>query len=257
MTIPLLPNKGNLIIVSDIHGNLEDYNTYINLWDHTKPDNHIVFLGDLIHAYNKKDDSIKILDDAITKTEQYPNFHVLLGNHEWAHLTNTDIYKDGQNQRKQFEELVKQEKEETAYESMQQYIRFFKSLPLCLKTSNGLFLSHAGPSTRIKSFLGYTILDSLDYYTSCFYAYEYELLEAMVWNRPESDYTVGDVDTFLDNVGSEFMVVGHTPWEKYRLFGRQLIISSSFETVEKVYLSVDLSKPIRCEEDLLECLRVL
>ena len=28
-----LPDYGRLIVVSDIHGNLEDYNRYVNLWD--------------------------------------------------------------------------------------------------------------------------------------------------------------------------------------------------------------------------------
>ena len=93
-----LPKKGRLLVVSDLHGNYNDYEAYINLWDSEDPDFHIVFLGDLIHSPYFNDKSIEILDDVIEKDKKYSNFHVLLGNHEWAHITHTDIFKDYENQ---------------------------------------------------------------------------------------------------------------------------------------------------------------
>ena len=89
------PKFGHLIVVSDLHGNYDDYESYINLWNSEDSDSHILFLGDLIHSPYFNDRSIEILDDVIEKFKSYPNFHVLLGNHEWAHITHTDIFKGG------------------------------------------------------------------------------------------------------------------------------------------------------------------
>ena len=88
-----LPDYGRLIIVSDLHGNYDDYMRYLELWGFCDEDCNIVFCGDLIHSSNSIDYSIEIMDDVIAKSKMYSNFHVLLGNHEWAHITGTDIYK--------------------------------------------------------------------------------------------------------------------------------------------------------------------
>ena len=83
-----LPDHGRLIVVTDLHGDFDDYSHYLNLWDETDPDFHIVFCGDLIHGIDEDTDgSVEILDDAIARSEKYSNFHTLLGNHEWAHIT--------------------------------------------------------------------------------------------------------------------------------------------------------------------------
>ena len=76
-----LPSKGRLLIVTDLHGNLEDYEKYIDLWDCYDPNYHIVFVGDFIHSIDENDYSIEIIEDVIDKFKKYPNFHPLLGNH--------------------------------------------------------------------------------------------------------------------------------------------------------------------------------
>ena len=169
-----LPDYGRLIVVTDLHGNLEDYNDYLDLWDESDPDFHIVFCGDLIHGLDEDTDgSVEILDDAIAKSKVYSNFHTLLGNHEWAHITNTEIYKK------------------------------------------------------------------------------------FLWNRYNrvTDYTKGDVDRFLDVVGSKVMIVGHCPVESYKVFGKQIIMSSSFATKVKTYLDIDLSMEINDIKDVQKQLK--
>ena len=102
-----LEKRGRLLVVSDLHGDFDDYQAYINLWDSEDPDFHIVFLGDMIHSPYYNDRSIEILDDVIEKDKKCSNFHALLGNHEWAHITHADIYKSGENARVEFEHLKK------------------------------------------------------------------------------------------------------------------------------------------------------
>ena len=256
-----LPKRGRLLIASDLHGNYDDYEAYINLWDGEDPDFHMLFLGDLIHSPYFDDRSIEILDDAIEMDRKYSNFHILLGNHEWAHITHTDIYKDGENVREDFEQLISYKKG-FIEPSITEYIRFFKTLPFFAKTANGLFISHAGPSKRVKTIDDFDNIFDGDYSNPILYDF--------LWNRPTRNiygsrnilssnrkYTEGDVFSFLNIVGSNCMVVGHSPVNGYQKLGNQLIISSSFETDAKAYLDIDLSKDILHMNPLLDCIRYL
>ena len=62
-----LPNHGRLIVVTDLHGNFDDYAHYLNLWDETDPDFHIVFCGDLIHGLDGCNRQVR-------KIFQFPHF---------------------------------------------------------------------------------------------------------------------------------------------------------------------------------------
>ena len=74
-----LPKRGRLIVVTDIHGNKDDFDKYIDIWDRDDPNCHILFTGDLIHEMDySKDLSLDILDECIDYLLM-PNFHVLLG----------------------------------------------------------------------------------------------------------------------------------------------------------------------------------
>ncbi len=244
-----LPDYGRLIVVSDIHGNFEDYQRYVNLWDESDKDFHIVFLGDLIHSSEKEDGSIEILDDAIEKSK-CPNFHVLLGNHEWVHIVNKKIYKGNEELTRQFEILVSHKKG-FIEPSLTNYIKFFKSMPYFVKTANGLFLSHSGPSDKVRLI---EVFDKMigDGYLS-------PILKDFLWNRYNSstDYTKNDIVNFLEVIGSKYMVIGHNPLESYKVYGRQMILSSSFGTKVKTYLDIDLSKEINSMKDVQRQLKFI
>ena len=244
-----LPNYGRLIVVTDLHGNLDDYNYYLNLWDESDSDFHIVFVGDLIHGVDEsKDGSIEILDDAMAKSKEYSNFHTLLGNHEWAHITNRSIYKQGKSLLWEFKNLVSFKKGYIE-PSLTNYIRFFKTMPYFVKTANGLFISHSGPSSKVNSIEGFNKIFEGDYSNPILYDF--------LWNRYNnlSDYTTDDVDKFLDIVGSKVMVVGHCPVESYKVFSNQIIMSSSFNTKVKTYLDIDLSCEITDIKDVQKQLK--
>jgi serine/threonine-protein phosphatase PP1 catalytic subunit len=242
-----LPDYGRLIVVSDIHGNLDDYNMYLNLWDESDPDFHIVFLGDLIHSIDENDGSVEILDDVIDKSD-LPNFHTLLGNHEWAHILNMEIYKNNEELTTKFENLVSFKKG-FIEPSLTNYIKLFKTMPYFVKTANGLFLSHAGPSAYVTNIESFNKMLESDHSNP--------LLTDMLWNRYYYDYTKGHVKNFLKVVGSKYMIVGHTPIESYKVLGKQMIISSSFNTNVKTYLDIDLSKKIRLMRDVKRQLKFI
>lgn len=246
-----LPDHGRLIVVTDLHGNFEDYNHYLSLWDENDPDFHIVFTGDLIHGNDPDTDgSVEILDDAISKSAEFSNFHTLLGNHEWAHITNQSIYKSGKSLLWEFKNLVSYKKGYIE-PHLTNYIIFFKSMPYFVKTANGLFISHSGPSAKVKSIEAFDkIFDS---------GYSNPILYDFLWNRYNrvNQYTKEDVERFLDIVDSKVMVVGHCPVESYKTFSNQIIMSSSFATKVKTYLDIDLSMEITDIKDVQKQLKFI
>lgn len=244
-----LPGHGRLIVVTDLHGNLEDYEAYLNLWDESDPDFHIVFTGDLIHGLDMDTDkSVEIVEDAMVKSEEYSNFHALLGNHEWAHITHQEIYKSGEDLLMNFKNLVSFKKGYIE-PSMTNYIRYFKSMPYFVKTANGLFISHSGPSAKVHDIEGFNSIFVWDYSSPILYDF--------LWNRftKVTNYTRDDVSRFLDIVGSKYMIVGHCPVESYEIFGDQMIISSSFNTNVKTYLDIDLSCELNSMKDVQKHLK--
>ncbi len=245
-----LPNYGRLIVVSDLHGNCDDYKRYLKLWDKDDLDCHIVFLGDLIHAMDGDDGSVEIVEDAMFKSKEYPNYHCLLGNHEWCHVATRDIFKAGVNLRQDFENLVSHKKGYME-PSLTNYVRFFKSMPYFLKTENGLFFSHTGPSKRVLSIDDFNEMCGDDHFSSS--------LDGFLWNRYASSrkgYAIEDINSFLKIVDSSFMVVGHTVVDSgYKIIGNQMILSSSFYTSVKSYLDIDLSCEINSMKDVQKQLK--
>lgn len=251
-----LHKKGKALVVTDIHGNLEDFERYMKIWGELKrkgKENHLIIAGDYIHAMpgQKVDYSINILESVI-KLEKSDNVHVLLGNHEWSHLSGVDVYKAGINQKIQFElNLVKKFGFEKYEKRMEIYNKFFAGLPIAVKTGNGIFISHAAPAKSAK-----TIQDIIDA-TKNGYLMNNNVLNELLWNRYPDNYNDSDIENFLKIVGCKVSVVGHTPVDGYEVIGRQIILSSSFSRGRKAYLEIDLEKEITGVEDVVKMIKFL
>jgi serine/threonine-protein phosphatase PP1 catalytic subunit len=194
------------------------------------------------------DGSVEIVEDAMAKSRRYSNFHTLLGNHEWAHITHNEIYKSGEDLLMNFKNLIAFRKG-FIEPSLTEYIKFFKTMPYFAKTANGLFISHSGPSAKVRDIEGFNNIFVWEYSSPILYDF--------LWNRftKVSDYTREDVRRFLDIVGSKYMIVGHCPVESYEIFGDQMIVSSSFNTKVKTYLDIDLSSEINSMKDVQKQLK--
>jgi serine/threonine-protein phosphatase PP1 catalytic subunit len=237
-----LPCRGRSLVVTDLHGNLEDFNKIMTLWGKCfNRKCHLILTGDFIHAMGRENDhSIDIIEEVQYYAAKYDNFHPLLGNHEWATITKILIYKGGVNQNLTFEALLKETFPDAWDEKLEEYINFFQTLPVAVRTENGVFISHAGPALGVES------LDHIKNITLNGYLDNQPLYE-LLWNR---DYNKKDVNQFLEKVNCRAMVVGHTPVNGYKLKGNLLILSSSFGKGGKVYLELDLEEEIKNGKDL-------
>ena len=78
-----LPLKGKALIITDLHGNLEDYNRYMEIWKEFKDkNNHLILTGDFIHSCYQIDGTLEIIDSIKNHFENEKHFHILLGNYE-------------------------------------------------------------------------------------------------------------------------------------------------------------------------------
>lgn len=243
-----LPAKGRAIVVTDLHGNLADFSRYMQIWEDFEAEdlegeNHFILTGDFIHSMNGPDGSIEILESLIPRWEDSQNFHLLLGNHEWATLTGVPVYKGGFNQTLGFEFLLKEKFRDGWMAKLEEYAEFFKKLPLAVKTVNNVFISHAGPPHGIKNINDIVNITDAGYTQN-------DKLEGILWNRYGS-YTEEDVESFLKAVECNAMIVGHTPVDGVKLIGNQLVVSSSYSSGRKAYIGLDLEKKIENAADVL------
>jgi serine/threonine-protein phosphatase PP1 catalytic subunit len=247
-----LPKDGKAIVVTDIHGNLDDYNKYMNIWEEYRNENaYFIITGDFIHAMGKKDDkSIEILDSVKYCWENNENFYPIIGNHEWSTISNISVYKGSVNQSLNFKELLRERFGDRWNKKLDEYQEFFKKLPIAIKTANKVFISHAGPPRNIKT------LNDIINITDKGYLDNDNLYE-ILWNR-EEDYTKNDLRSFLRAVDCNAMIVGHTPVDGVKLINdKQLIVSSSYSQGKKVYIELDLEEKIKDATDILKMVKNL
>jgi len=239
-----LPRHGKAIIVTDLHGNWKDFEKVMELWENIfHKEQHLIITGDFIHAMGRENDrSVDILDAVMYEWGRHENFHLLLGNHEWATLTRLSVYKGGINVTLNFEELLKEKFQDDWESKLNKYTEFLKKLPIAVITANKVFISHAGPPKNIMS------LDELVNLTKKGYMDNKSLFE-ILWCR-HGDYTKKDVNRFLDAVECRAMIVGHTPVNGCKQIGNQLVVSSSYSRGRKAYVELDLEKEIHGAGDL-------
>lgn len=249
-----LPRKGKALVITDIHGNLTDFQRFMHIWDEFEnEDNHLILTGDFIHAMGLENDrSVEILEYVKFLCENFSNIHVLLGNHEWSTISQKMLFKAGVNQTFNFDSILMDKFGEARYrDKMKEYVQFFKKLPIAVRTDNKIFISHAGPPTNVKS------LDDIKNITHAGFNSENSRLFQILWNRSEN-FTKTQLDSFLKAVDSKLMIVGHTPVDGIKLlYKKLLIVSSSYGKGKKAYVELDLEKDIKGSKDLLKMVRYL
>ncbi len=250
-----LPKKGKALIITDIHGNLTDFNKFMYIWDEFRDDtdNHLILTGDFIHAMGLENDkSVEILEHVKLLWENFTNIHVLLGNHEWSTISKKLLFKAGINQTYNFDKLLKEKfGKDKCKEKMDQYIDFFKKLPIAVRTANKVFISHAGPPTNIKS------LDEIVNIADDGFSSNNSNLFQILWNRYDN-FDKNQLKSFLKSVNCKMMIVGHTPVDGIKLvYKNQLVVSSSYGKGKKAYVELDLEKDIKKSKDLLNMVKYL
>lgn len=263
-----LPDRGWLLVASDLHGNLRDFLTIVALFERRQREDssgYLLFLGDLVHGpylpleewedvgampYLRgrpyRDRSPAILLGLSELMERHPGrIFTLLGNHEHAHIggPRTSLFAR--------DEAVALE-QRLGVEASLWLASLIKSLPLCALAPCGLLFSHAAPGAE---HLQPAMLDLLDYRrfapphrssrsskgTSSPDAVA-RLLGQMLWSE---SLPPAQAERTLAAIGARVAVYGHAVVAAgYQSIGaQQLILSTSFgmEDERKHVLLVDLA----------------
>jgi len=268
----ILPDKGTLYIASDFHTRFKHFNLWLkrtNVVERIKngEDVYGLILGDTVdikpgdkeaerHGDSKIVDTLMKIYDELG--EMSHRLIYILGNHEEAVI---DLYemlvKQGMNSRNRMQFVLKVYRGASgAYYQQFNFIeritdeqyRFLKTLPLAVKTKNGVIGLHAGTPTKAVN------LDSLANPPEA-------IREYVLWSRPKGmlatstySYSVNDTKRFLERMeNSHILIVGHTPLSYLRrqnirkgvgiVGDKQLILATSYgsQPGKKSYLALNLN----------------
>ena len=265
----ILPDHGTVYIATDFHAHWRDFNQWLdrtNLIQQIESGSDVygLILGDVVD--HKPGDPVfepygdtRIVDRLMQLRKQLgalgERLIFLKGNHEFeAANTYAMLKKHGLNaaNRKQLIDALYRSPQGAYFQQFnfiermtdEQY-NYLLSLPTAVVGKNGFVGVHAGISSSAKS------LTSLAQPSS-------KVLEELLWGRPivaqVGGHTPTETDTFLEQIGGNLLIVGHTPLGYLpkkivkdgvaRLGEHQLIFTTGYGASpgEPSYLVIDLSK---------------
>jgi len=149
-----LPETGSVVLTGDIHGhrrNFERIVTYADLPNH--PDRHIIF-QEIIHGGPEDGQggciSYRLLFDAVRFKLQFPNqVHFLMGNHDTACITNSDVMKAGKEMNRAMGGAIEREFGRRAEDIRLALRQFLFSQALAVRTANRIWMSHSLPGENV------------------------------------------------------------------------------------------------------------
>lgn len=258
-----LPNKGRLLVCTDLQGCLRDYRRMVQLFleerDRTGGEAHILFTGDLIHGPHispedwpdflgeyYRDQSGEVVDAFVELRNQYPGYvHALLGNHEHGHIGGPHTAKFAIDEVLLLEEILGRERSHRLHEVL-------RTLPLMAIAPCGVVFTHGAPAAEIDSITDVEQVDlTQDIWNSPIDIFDVPVIGALLWARSAPSTRARE---FLRALGGRISVYGHDVIpEGFECIGdEQMIVSTSFGVFDsnKIYLNLDLSADYQTVRDL-------
>ncbi len=255
-----LPDSGRLLVSTDLHGNLEDFEALRAIWEADRTA-HWLILGDIVHGpseqaaarkpefHGYQDQSAALVAEVARLVVEYPNVNALLGNHDWAHIGGPMTRKFWTNEPAHLESTMDTESVEAMRE-------FFHSLYLWAWAPNGVFFSHGAAAVAPEDL---TLLENLRFDSR-------QLADRAVMNSAMCSYGQDDetMRGFLDIMGGlvgvplNVLVHGHDRDEDgWYTEGPHQACPVIFGALHdrKAYLELDLDGEYSEAEALTNCVR--
>jgi len=143
-------DAGELIVTGDLHGRREALNKIAAYADVGASPSRLLVLQEIVHgpldARTGRDRSIEVLLRAVRLKLDHPHEVLfVLGNHDVAEVTGSEITRDGQPSCRTFREGVRFAFGADAEEVIDALGTFLLSLPLTIRCANGVWVSHSLP----------------------------------------------------------------------------------------------------------------
>ncbi len=257
-----LPDRGRLIICTDLQGCLRDFHRIVEIFDDamaTTGDAHLLFTGDLIHGPHLdeadwpdflgeyyRDASGDVIDELAVLMDHHPGrIHALIGNHEHGHIGGPHTAKFAADEVAVLEGLLG----DARAERMRAVLREFA---LVAVAPCGAVFTHGAPAATVASIRdiedarldGFELGSPIDILDT-------PIIGPILWARSaEPDVA----RRFVRALGGTFCIYGHDVIpEGFEVIGdEQIVVSTSFGVFDanKVYLALDLAARYRSVHDL-------
>lgn len=251
-----LPDRGSLLVCTDLHGNLGDFRRMRYLFERTlerSPRSHLLFSGDLVHGPNYsraewpsylgsfyEDCSGQLLDEFSELRDRHPGqVHALLGNHEHSHIGGPHTPKFWADETAHFEHTVGPERSA-------RYQQLFRSFHVVALAPCGLAVTHAAPNAEVESIEEIEQLPYEGYETMNVLALQaMPLLGRLLWARGCPTRVARRFLDALADPAPNVVAFGHEIVTRgFEIIDdAQLLLSTSFGVADdhKYYLQVDLA----------------
>lgn len=238
----VLPPKGEVMITGDLHGDVPAFDRLAQIAALCEnPTRHLI-LQELVHGGDvpgEKCGSCLLTDKAAALVNAFPGrVHVLMGNHEMAELTGRTVIKNGVVLNQTLQEALSSVYADRTAEAQAYYAGFWRAMPLAVRTSNRLFISHTTPHMgSLDTFDPAALQRPLDDADLQRGGWAYNLL----WSR---DFSAEAADRLAALLDVDFFIVGHTPCpDGFRIPNHRHVVLDSMGHSAK-YLILPLHGPL-------------
>ena len=222
-----LNGPGKVVMTGDLHGNEKNLDRIVRYCDlENNPNTHLV-IHELIHDPSEPNPhechSYTTIYHAAQLLIKHPGqIHYILGNHMMAQITEEEVIKSGKPMVKSFTRGISSTFGSDSKEVHQAVIDFGFSLPLAVKTSNRIFMSHSLPGAESMTSFSSDILDTplnedvLNENCS---------LRGLLWDRHHNETVL---DKLTEMLGADIFIIGHQPQPegKSHPFRKVIILAS-------------------------------
>ncbi|MBL8915497.1 MAG: metallophosphoesterase [Archangium sp.] len=153
----VLPRAGQLLVSTDLHGNLRDWRALRAVFEASPPDTHWVVLGDLVHGpdeqtarlkpqlYGFEDQSAELIDELFELRERCADrVHFVLGNHDAGHVGFRHTAKFHTDEVEHLESKLTPRQHECAQQ-------LFSNALLAVVAPCGVLMTHGSPGDALTS----------------------------------------------------------------------------------------------------------
>ena len=204
-----LSGPGRVIMTGDLHGHERNFDRLVRYADlENHPNTHLV-IHELLHNPDTVEGqchSYTLVARAAALKAAFPDqVHYLLGNHAVAQVCRDEVIKAGQPMVRALNSGLFSSFGTSAGHVIKALDEFLLSLPLAVRTSSGIWMSHSLPSARsLEAFDDRVFIGNLTRGTFR----DDPSLRALLWDRRQGQSVLSELST---RWGIQFFIVGHQP----------------------------------------------
>ncbi len=242
-----LPSHGSAVITGDIHGHRRNFERIVAFADLEHNTHTHVILQEIIHGGPEDEEggclSYKLLFDVVAYKIRFPDrVHIIMGNHDTAFISNTQVMKNGKEMNAAMRAALDREFVHASEGIKLAIKKFLFSQPLAVRCPNRIFISHSLPADRYAAKFDPRIFDRQLRINDIVRPGSAYLL---TWGRSHGQQLLDKIAETLD---ADIFILGHQSQEHgYRRAGNNLIILASDHN-HGCILPIDLDKSYTTEE---------